>query len=253
MTTVTLQVRDKAGHLSAARTATVNWQQPAPSVVLGASLGQPLPTPQTLPAVRLYSPSKVANLPAGTTTIVLSDKSTSPTATVNAAKANPGIVFYATFHHEPDDDIRDGGLTVASWGATMNTYGRALATLPNVRFGPIHNGSFGRSGWVADEAACDKSLWDFWGMDRYCFAYENPATQFAEGAAYAKSLGLPLLIGETGAEATTPSKQKTTAAQIRAWSLDPTNNAAVVCWWQASNADHNTTFASADVQHAFLG
>lgn len=227
---------------------------PPASAVFGASLGEPLAVAQALDAVRLYSPSKVAGLPAGAKVVVLSDKSTSPTATVNAVKANPGLQFYCTFHHEPDDDIKGGGLTPASWASTMSAYGHALAGLPNVHFGPIHNGSYGKGAWDTDSAACDKSLWTFWGMDRYCFGYEDPATQYAEGVAYAKSLGLPVLIGETAAPAADAAKQQTVATKARAWSLDAANNVAVVCWWQSTDSTHGDLgFANAAVQHAFLG
>ena len=229
---------------------------PASTAVLGASLGQALPSSQPLAAVRYYrAPAwKGSQLEAayakGTRVFVLSTKDATPDNMVALLKAAPSdATFFVTTYHEPDDNIKGGTLTVATYAARMNAMGRAVAGLRNVKFGPIHNGSARKSAWVADEAGCDKSLWSYWGADRYSPNYESPATQFAECRDYAKSLGLPLVLGEVGADPADAAKQKQLASQIRAWAQDPANNAAVICWWQQTGY----TFASADVQKAFLG
>lgn len=228
----------------------------ASTAVLGASLGQPLPAPQTLPVVRYYrAPTwKGSELEAaynkGTRVFVVSTKDSTPASMVSMVQAAPkDATFYLTSYHEPDDNIKAGTLKVATYCARMNALGQAMAGQSNVKVGPIHNGSYGATAWEADEKGCDRSLFKFWGMDRYSPSYQSPMTQFAEGRDYAKSLGLPLVIAEVGADPANAAAQQTLAAQIHGWALDPANNVAAICWWQQDGY----LLANANVQHALLG
>lgn len=229
---------------------------PTSTAVLGASLGQNLPAAQPLAAVRYYrAPAwKGSELEAaynkGTRVFVVSTKDATPANMVAMVKAAPSdATFDLTSYHEPDDNIAAGTLTVATYCARLNALGQAMAGIPNVKVGPIHNGFAGRVVWAADEKGCDTSLWGFWGDDRYAQNYESPVTQMAESRDYAKSLHLPLVIGETGANPSNAAAQKALAAQDRAWALDPANDVAVMCWWQQTGY----VFANSDVQRAFLG
>jgi hypothetical protein len=226
---------------------------PTSSAVLGASLGQALPVAQTLPAVRYYSAKWSTALQvaykAGTRVFVISTKDATPDNLVAMVKAAPvDVRFYLTVNHEPDDDIKAGTLKESTYAAKMNAFGAAVKGFSNVKFGPIHNGSYGKTAWQADEAGCDRSLWSYWGADRYSPKYEAPSSQFAECRDYAKSLGLPLVLGEVGADPANASAQQTLAAQIHDWTLDPPNGAEVVLWWEQTGY----TFANAAVQHAFF-
>lgn len=246
----------KASHPDPSNPTPPQPKPPVSTCVFGSSLGVPLPDPSTvLPAFRYYQPGATwdgklaAQYKTGTRVFVIDTYKNTPTQLANLCKTAPAdAVLYITVKHEPDDDIDAGTLSVATWVANMNAAGKAIKGLPNVFFGPIHNG-WQPDDWAPHEQGLDWSLITFWGADRYSHNYEDPKTQFEGIRAYAASKGLPLVIGETGSDTTDVAKQKAFAAQVHAWGSDPANNAAVICWWNQSR----DVMANADVQHAFLG
>lgn len=150
------------------------------------------------------------------------------------ADVKPADVLLS-FYHEHDGNIRDGSLSIDTYRAGSRVVAD-IAHKRGMKFGPIHNAVVQASGkwgllpavWAANEA--DLALYDFWGVDCYSPEYEDPAVRMKPIADYAKSLGLPLLIGELAAPPTDAAKQTAWAKSARSWALANTRWAS---WWSS--------------------
>jgi hypothetical protein len=141
---------------------------------------------------------------------------------------------YLTYYHEHDGNLKDGSLTLANYKAGSKQVAD-VAKAHGMQFGPIHNGMVynGKWGlwpeiWAQNEA--DVSLYTFWGVDCYSDKYEACSPRMDPIPTYAKSLGLPVLIGEMASPINDAAKQTAWATQARAWALKNTQRAS---WWSS--------------------
>lgn len=155
------------------------------------------------------------------------------------ASVPDGVEIAWTWQHEQEGAMRNGLTTLADFKAGCATLA-AFAHAHGDTFGPIHNGSNPRGRvwglfpelWA--EAEADISLYDWWGLDAYDHDYGDPLEFFAPAIEYAKSLGLPLVIGECGTDISNPNAQQQWAMNLNAAVHDRDNNIMSAMWWTSS-------------------
>lgn len=246
MATVTVTARDEAGH-TVTRTAQIAVRRTS-TALFGSSRVADLPSfVEHVGATRVYSATSwgkaeiVAALDRGCRAFVISTKTVDPASLRAFLRGKPSdVTVYLTYWHEHEDNLRDGSLTLAQYEAGSRTVADVAHEFEGVLYGPIHNGNNKNAAgkWVVGEwvDVSDTSIYDFWGTDIYCPDNQDPADRFAPIIAKARALGLPLVIGETGAP--NGPGQAAWAAKARAW---VEQHDAVACYWhsQKSSADTN--------------
>lgn len=150
--------------------------------------------------------------------------------------------IFLTYFHEHDGNLRDGSLTMAQYQQGCRE-ARQIADDTGALFGPIHNGVTyvsGKWGIHPDQWATNdpEVKIDFWGTDMYFKQYENPADLYGPAVEYARTLGLPLVIGETASFA--GPQQATWAASARAW-LAGCGLDVHAAWWSQPHTSGDYT------------
>lgn len=151
------------------------------------------------------------------------------------------VTVWGCFFHEHEGNIRAGEFTADQYRERFAAVGEVFHAAGH-KVGPIHNGLNlvdGRWKW-AGYVEPDLGLCDYWGLDCYDPNGKGVGVLFDQWLPYAKSLGLPIVVGETGA----PSgpAQAAWAADMRDWCQ--TNGIRLAAWWHqqfAGRPDYRMT------------
>jgi hypothetical protein len=268
MPALTVTARDESGNVTTLSVPFAVHRPPDPPVgaaLFGSSRVADLPpVVERVDACRVYLSGSIPaswtsksvivdGMRRGATHFVISTKTADAAGLRRFLTTRPdGVTVYLTYYHEHEGNLRDGSLSQAQYDAGTRTVAGVAHEFENVLYGPIHNGNNPRpgggwevGGWVE---ASDTSVYDFWGADCYCPDTEDPSGRFAPLVAKSSSMGLPLVIGETGAPQG-PS-QAAWCGKARAWAID---HDVVACYWhsQTSSSDENWRLTDASARAWF--
>lgn len=265
--TLTADVEQARAELAKAhaRIAELEALLPKPGTLFGVNLANPVPGGHVPAAARIYFPPGAFNktqrwagsdaakaYDAGCRTFIVSVKDYVQTTRIGAYldTVPDDARIYGCYFHEHEGNVRDGDLTAEQYRS------RFAAVAPVFRerghdFGPIHNGmnrnAAGKWAFGVGYVEPDLSICTYWGTD--CYDPNGKGVElFAPIVDYAKPLGLPMVVGETGA--VYGGDQAAWATQAREWFTG--HGFAAVCWWNQQFAGKPDWRMTAETAKAWL-
>jgi hypothetical protein len=244
--------------------------QPEPTVTLiGSNLANPIPTDADLQVTRVYfDPGSFTSTTQptfqnkascrdayamGCRVFVVSVKDYTPAAQtrigafLDTVPADAEILF--SFFHEHEGNIDDGDFTYAQYVERFDQ-ACAPARARGIKTGPIHNGMSMVAGkWVwGNYREPDLSKCQFWGTDCYDKNAKGVGI-YSEWLTYAKTTGLPIVVGEHGQ----PQGPTQTTYAKDARELFIREGVFAACWWHQQFTGNPNYVMTPATQAAWFG